>query len=389
MTATMPISACPSRSRSSAVAPTTRHVLWARSAGRCAYDGCNASLIGDLISGAEDKNFGFVAHIVAETPTGPRGDAMRSPLLANDVDNLMLLCHRHHKLIDVDAVAEHPEHRLREMKAAHEARIDIVAGITPDRGSHVIRFGAQIGRHESLMTYEAVGSAMLPEFYPAEGRQLIDLETLGCTLRDHEPGYWDFHRTNLERQFSMKVAERLERRAVRHLSVFALAPQPLLILLRRLLGDITPCLVHQLQREPQTWRWQRDTPRIQFRERRPVATEGPPALVLALSATIIDDRIHTAIGRQASIWAIEADAPHNDILKRTDDLSEFRRRLRTVLDQIKATHGQNTPLHVFPVLPVSAAIEVGRVAMPKADMPMVIYDQNRTLHGFVRSITLS
>ncbi len=149
MTVTMPISAGSPRSRSSAVTPTNRHVLWARSAGRCAYDGCNVPLIGDLISGAEDKNFGFVAHIVAETSTGPRGDAVRSPLLANDVDNLMLLCHRHHKLIDVDAVDEHPEHRLREMKAAHEARIDIVSGITSDRASHVIRFGAQIGRHES------------------------------------------------------------------------------------------------------------------------------------------------------------------------------------------------------------------------------------------------
>ena len=81
----------------------------------------------------------------------------------------MLLCHRHHKLIDVDAVDEHPEHRLRQMKAAHEARIDIVSGITSDRASHVIRFGAQIGRAESPMTYEAIGSAILPEIIPQKG----------------------------------------------------------------------------------------------------------------------------------------------------------------------------------------------------------------------------
>ncbi len=111
--------------------------------------------------------------------------------------------------------------------------------------------------------------------------------------------------------------------------------------------------------------------------------------MLALSATIVDDRIYTAIGQQASVWAIEADAPHNDIIKRTDDLAEFRQRLRMVLDQIKAVHGEHTPLHVFPALPVSAAIEVGRVAMPKADLPMIIYDQNCTLHGFVRSIIVS
>jgi hypothetical protein len=60
------------------VSPKTRAVVWARGAGRCHF--CNIPLIGDYISGNEDPNFGFVAHIVAEKATGPRGDAVRSPL---------------------------------------------------------------------------------------------------------------------------------------------------------------------------------------------------------------------------------------------------------------------------------------------------------------------
>lgn len=115
--------------RTNALSERSRRVLWARAAGRCQYTGCNKSLIGDLLSGAEDKNFGFVAHIVADTPTGPRGDTVRSPLLSDDVANLMLLCHVHHKLIDVDAVADHSEDRLLAMKAAHEIRIETVSAI--------------------------------------------------------------------------------------------------------------------------------------------------------------------------------------------------------------------------------------------------------------------
>ena len=46
----------------------------------------------------------FVAHIVADTPTGPRGDVERSALLSDDVNNLMLLCYVHHKLVDVDGL---------------------------------------------------------------------------------------------------------------------------------------------------------------------------------------------------------------------------------------------------------------------------------------------
>ena len=47
--------------RGSGVSELTRRVLWARAAGRCQYSGCNKSLIGDLVSGTEDGNFGFVA----------------------------------------------------------------------------------------------------------------------------------------------------------------------------------------------------------------------------------------------------------------------------------------------------------------------------------------
>jgi hypothetical protein len=63
-------------------------------------------------------------------------------------------------------------------------------------------------------------------------------------------------------------------------------------------------------------------------------------------------------------------------------LAEFRRLVRTTLNAIKATHGQDATIHVFPALPVSAAVEVGRVWMPKADLPLVVYDQQRQSKGF-------
>ena len=55
------------------------------------------------------------------------------------MSNLMLMCYPHHKLIDVDELANYPEQRLLDMKREHEDRIAIVAGILPDRASHVLR----------------------------------------------------------------------------------------------------------------------------------------------------------------------------------------------------------------------------------------------------------
>jgi hypothetical protein len=377
----------PKTTRTNALSERSRRVLWARAAGRCEYTGCNKSLIGDLVSGAEDKNFGFVAHIVADTPTGPRGDVARSPRLSDDVNNLMLLCHVHHKLIDVDAVAEHPEDRLLAMKAAHETRIEVVSAIQENRASHILRYAAGIGSHESPVGYDDVSTAMLPDRYPAEGRRTIDLELRGLEHRDDEPDFWAIQRENLARQFSKKVTERIQARDLHHLSVFALAPQPLLIELGRLLGDIVPADIRQLHREPKGWRWAEDTARITFSVRRGVLSAGKVALVLALSATITDGRVIEVLGADTAIWAIEAANPHNDIMRRREDLGEFRGLLRSLFNEIKARHGESAQIHLFPALPVSAAVEVGRVWMPKADLPLTVYDQSRG-RGFVKTLSI-
>jgi hypothetical protein len=48
----------------------------------------------------------FRQHRIVDSP----GERQRPvPLLGEHVNNLMLMCHVHHKLIDVDEVAEHPE----------------------------------------------------------------------------------------------------------------------------------------------------------------------------------------------------------------------------------------------------------------------------------------
>ncbi len=377
--------------RTNELTNVTRLVLWARAAGRCEYEGCNKSLIGDLVSGAEDKNYGFVAHIVADRPTGPRGDKERSRKLSNKVENLMLLCHVHHKLIDVDDVPGHPEARLLKMKADHERRVETVSSIDRDRASHVLRFAAGIGAHDSPIAYEDVAAAMLPEWFPAEGRNTVDIEMRGGAHQDHEPEYWAEQRAALRRSFALKVKERIESRDVRHLSVFGLAPQPLLIELGRLLCDIVPASIHQLAREPKGWKWRESGPRIEFKVRRPegmVEPGKPVALVLALSADVVDERIASLLP-DATIWSITAADPGNDIMRHSSDLAEFRRLVRTVFNEIKARHGEAAVIHVFPVLPVSAAIEVGRVWMPKADLPLAVYDQNRKVNGFVKALDIS
>lgn len=375
--------------------PKVQYALWARSAGRCQYRGCNESQIGDLMAGMTTGKFGYVAHVIGDVPKGktgkggPRYDPKRSAALAGDIRNLMLLCGRHHKLVDVDAKDAHPEDVLLAMKEEHERRIEIQTAIQPDRASHVLRFGANIGTNQFLVARQELFNAMLPDHYPDNDGRPIDLDMPGFAQEDTEPTYWQALQANMRRQFTDQVRGRIERQEIRHLSVFALAPMPLLIELGRLLGDIVNVTVHQRHREPETWRWQSDKPPIDFRVSEPDRPVGKVvALKLGVSATINDDRIHAALGQSIPIWSITALVPGNDVMRRPEDLSTYRTLLRSIFNRIKACHGEDATIHVFPAVPVSVAIETGRVWMPKADLPLYVYDQNRKTGGFVKALDI-
>lgn len=63
-------------------------------------------------------NNAYVAHIVASSVEGPRGDKTLSPLLSDKLENLMLMCADHHKLIDNPTTGprDYPVERLKDMK---------------------------------------------------------------------------------------------------------------------------------------------------------------------------------------------------------------------------------------------------------------------------------
>ena len=375
------------RGRSNRLRNVTRQIIWARGAGRCHM--CNADLIGDLVSGAEDANFGFIAHIVADAPDGPRGDAELSHLLADDPGNLMLLCHVHHKAIDVELVDEYPVERLQTIKADHERRVSIRTGVLPERASHVVRYAANVGQHRRTMPYQEVASAMLPGRHPANGRETIDLSLHGSVIEDDEQAYWALEAANLRRQMSRRVSERIEVGEIDHMSIFAIAPQPLLILLGTLLGDVTPADVYQLHREPAGWAWPERGSQMPLVVRPPaVLGNGPVALKIALSADVDDARVRVVLGDDVEIWTLSTPRPHNDVLKRKEDLSAFKTELRLLLNRIKVDRPDADVIHIIPAMPLSAAIEVGRSWMPKADLPLEVWDENRRIGGFGRALRI-
>lgn len=370
------------------VSTKTRCIVWAHAAGRCQFPGCNKLLIGDLIAGNDKLNAAYVAHIVAETEGGPRGDHIKSPLLADNPDNLMLMCDPHHRLIDRDELHNYPEDRLIQIKQESERRIELATDMGPDRASNIVRYGATIGTNESVIAFSKCKEAIAPTHYCA-AREPIDLSLSGLDLSDSDPDFYSLQAKNLRRQFEAKIKGRLESQEIGHISLFALAPMPLLIELGRLLSDITPTSVYQLHREePTGWGWVLNDSSIEIKTKTLDKSKKQIALKLAISAKISDERITSVLGPDTSIWSIESVDPHNDIIRSPEDLSSIRRILRSQLSAIKSTHGENAIINVFPAIPVSVAIELGRVWMPKADLPLCIFDQSYDSGGFVQRLQI-
>lgn len=231
------------------------------------------------------------------------------------------------------------------------------------------------------LQFEQAVEAMLPLKYPAEGRA-IELGLQNNSNKDEHDEFWLFEKKHLRFQFTQYLKARLAHGEVPHLSIFAAAPIPLLMELGRLLSDIPAAEIYQYHREPQTWAWQRHQGKFNFILRTPKIRCKTAAVNLSLSATIDNSRITSVLGRRCSIWTLAIPRPSNDFLKSRRQLQMFREQFRLLLDRIKKRHGEDTCIHLFPAVPVAVAVEIGRVWMPKADLPIKIYDQNRKRGGF-------
>lgn len=361
--------------------------LWGRAAGRCEFAGCNKPLWKSSVT-SERVNIAQKAHIYSFSEGGPRGNDGIPPEDLNSIENLILVCHECHEKIDAAPDGgRYPATLLQEMKREHERRTELVTGIDPTRKSHVLLYGANIGEHSAPLNFAGAAMAMFPHRYPASDHA-ISLGLHNSAVTDRDEQFWITERENLERQFARRVRDRIADDEIRHMSVFSLAPQPLLIHLGTLLGDIIPCDVYQLHREPQSWAWPARAQAPGYMIREPQSKTGKAALVLSLSATIDLTRVTSVLGEDASIWTITVETPHNDLMKSREQLAALRSLLRRVFDQIKFAHGQSAVLHIFPAAPVSACLDVGRVRMPKADMPWQLYDQVNPLGGFVPALSI-
>ena len=173
------------------------------------------------------------------------------------------------------------------------------------------------------------------------------------------------------------------------IAVFALAPQPLLIKLGTLICDQLNVHVFQCHREGEKWTWPEDSSSVDFLLAKTKGGDGSIlALVIDLSAQIIDDRVTSVLGDNCTIYHLTIENPNRLFVKNVAIQNAFVQSFRMAMETLKNDNPDVRVIHVFPVMPQSLAIRAGMDYMPKADLPMIIYEQANSDLGFIETIMI-
>tara|TARA_R110002096_G_scaffold349985_1_gene543029 strand:- start:4637 stop:5788 length:1152 start_codon:yes stop_codon:yes gene_type:complete len=360
--------------------------LWVKSGGRCQYVSCNIPLWKDQLM-QRNMNKAYISHIIAAKENGPRGEEVKSEELELEFSNLMLLCDECHNRIDKAQLSEHPKELLYQMKQNHEERIERVTGITEDKKSHIVTYTANIGAFEPKISFMDGAMAMQDVNFPSSDIP-VSLGMDKAVFKDDENEYWQIQEKQLTGSFRDKIKPLLEQNKA-HFSIFGLAPQPLLIKLGVQFSEIANCEIYQSHREPkQTWEWPKNKTVSNVHLIESENKNKTAVLIISMSDKVNRERIYAVLGSDISIWEITVDEPNRNILQTKETLVNFKNKVRDAYSGIRTIQGEQSEIHLFPVMPNSCAIETGRVWMPKVDLPLIIYDQNKNRDGFYKTITI-
>jgi SMODS-associated and fused to various effectors sensor domain/HNH endonuclease len=360
----------------------TALILWVRAGGRCEFDGCNEYLLQHHVT-LTDMNLGELAHIVAFKQEGPRGSDPTRSREIHDISNLMLLCPRCHKLIDDPATKDkYTRVTLVRHKEEHEERIFRLTAAKPERKTTIIQLLAKVGGQAVAIPKADIWDAVAP-MYPADPKGcVIDL----AGLEDGSEAYYSFAAEQITHAVDNFCAPGVLVEAPHHVSLFALAPMPLLIHMGRRLSNKIPLDVYQRHRDTQNWTWKESGPTVGYQLH--IIREGTApdrvALVLSLSASLDLQKLPAHVDETFTIYELTlgGQPPSPLFLRRRQDLEGFRATYHEVLAEILQDHGSLMSIDVFPAVPAPIAVLCGYELFPKVSPRLRIFDNDRRKGGW-------
>jgi len=363
--------------------------LWVRAGARCEFRGCSEYLYRDDLT-LKEANYSDIAHIIAVSKSGPRGSDPLPSNQRNKSDNLMLLCKKHHKLVDSeDHVDEYPVALLREFKKEHESRIHRLTSLMTGYKTTVVRLRSRIRNHIVEVTPGEIYEAISPR-YPEDDKGIeIDLSALPGT---DSKSYWKTGKEVIDHAIETLYAKGVNSKNIDHLSVFAFGPIPFLVYLGNRLGNKVPMEIYQRHRKTGNWVWQEKGTIIRYKIRQLSSGKqlNKVGLVLSLSGTVPTDDLpkHFVSNFPTYIITLANKNPSPMYIQRRKDLSGFKEIYHAFLNSLKEKYKHVRELHLFPAMPLSIALMCGAERLPKVHPPLIVYDYDKDREEFYKTLTV-
>jgi hypothetical protein len=384
--------------RGPAITAKAAQKVWADAGGRCMFTGC-AEDLSNITLYSQPARIGYLAHIVASDPQGPRGCQQRSHLLSDNPDNIMLMCDAHHRLIDSFAPDVYDEPTLVEMRQTHRNMVRGYMDSMRFPRSKAITLHANLANvptcfHESEFIEAILGTyrAMLPgvAHYVRRTTQRDDRNTPGFWpnyLREHENQIRELvTRFNNPNEFDMD-----------ELAVFPLHHNATMVLAGRLMGEARAIQVFQYQRDRRTWAWDKNVipkPAGTFIVNGLCNDRSDEALVtLELTARMDEQAMPIELAPKVADgkmpWIrISTPIPSFDCIAHQNDLDQFTQVARRVINHIQDVM-RVRQVNLIAISPASTVFRFGQMLQAGHHPLYTIYDRAGRDDKFVPAFSIS
>jgi SMODS-associated and fused to various effectors sensor domain len=358
-----------------------RLMLWLYSGGRCQLRGCNKPLWRHEMT-MHDGNFAEIAHIIGAKPAAARGGS-ESVKLQIEFSNLMLLCSSCHHDIDTNKHLFSVE-ELTRMKEEHEERIAHAVERTGDaHRTNILICTIKIGDRFVPVRKDDTKDAIWPK-YPADSNGIV-IQDEHFDANSDKTFWQQFADTRIKNYVKSHFLDTLDERKIKHLSIFAIGPMPLLMYLGKCIGDTVPANVFQSYRqEANPWKRLEDKPYdLGFTMSKGHLKNGKIAfLKLAISDSIADSKWQEMDIKPDSVYEITVPEPSPFFVQNKAQTDTFARIYRRLLNEIQAHHGDGCVIYLLPAIPNSFAVECGRVLLPRKDCQMIACEFDKEKNTF-------
>jgi hypothetical protein len=369
------------------IRPFVQLQIFVRSGGRCEFSGCNKDIMEHPTTLAAG-NFAQMAHVVAFKPDGPRGQEGERPIDINNISNLMLLCLDCHHLVDTQP-QDYPRAKLEGFKREHEQRIARLTALGPDRKTAVVLVQVPIGGQPVVISENHIADAIFPRY--RTGRAITNMADLFGS--PESAGFYDVSRQAIDRHMERMFADGGEAADATHVSVFGLAPIPLLVHLGSRLTNKVAVDLYQRHRDTEDWAWKADGEPVRYavRLRQEGKPGGPVGLMVALSGAIPTESLPEPLRSDGWVYeiALEGRTADPTFLRQRRDLDAFRLVYQEALGLIAGQHGILASIDLIPAVPAPVAILLGRERLPKVHPALRVFDHDRTSGGYQHRLDVS